>query len=108
GAFVSVPIMTGWSVPIHQATATSAALGLPIALANTVGYLIGGWSLPAALPGAFGYLYLPALVAIAFASVLAAPLGARAAHALPTAALRRAFALLLCALAGLMAWHALR
>ena len=50
GAFVSVPIMTWCNVPVHNAMATSAALGFPIALASTVGYVIGGWSLPAALP----------------------------------------------------------
>ena len=35
---------------IHNAVATSAALGFPIALSNTLGYLVGGWALPAALP----------------------------------------------------------
>lgn len=102
GAFVSVPFMTWCNVPIHQAVATSAALGFPIALASTAGYVIGGWSLPAALPGAFGYLYLPALVCIASASVLTAPLGARAAHRLDVRQLRRVFAALLYALASYM------
>jgi uncharacterized membrane protein YfcA len=108
GAFVSVPFMTWCNVPIHNATATSAALGFPIALASTAGYLIGGWSLPAALPGAFGYLYLPALLIIASASVLAAPLGARAAHRLETRQLRHAFAVLLYSMAAYMLYHALR
>jgi uncharacterized protein len=102
GAFVSVPFMTWCNVPIHNAVATSAALGLPIALASTVGYIIGGWSLPAALPGAFGYLYLPALVCIATASVLTAPLGARVAHGMNMRELKRVFALLLYALAAYM------
>jgi uncharacterized membrane protein YfcA len=108
GAFISVPIMTWCNVPIHNATATSAALGFPIALAGTVGYVIGGWSLPAALPGAFGYLYLPALLIVATVSVLAAPLGARVAHRLDTSQLRRVFALLLYALASYMFYNALR
>lgn len=99
GAFVSVPFMVWCNVPIHQAVATSAALGLPIALASTLGYVIGGWSLPAALPGAFGYLWLPALGIIVCASVLTAPLGARTAHSMQTRQLRRVFALLLYALA---------
>ena len=107
GAFVSVPFMTRGNVPIHNAIATSAALGFPIALASTAGNLIGGWSLPQALPGAFGYLYLPALAAIAAASVLTAPFGARAAHALDVRQLRRAFALLLYVLAGYMLWKGL-
>jgi uncharacterized membrane protein YfcA len=107
GAFVSVPVMTWWNVPIHNATATSAALGFPIALAATLGYVVSGWSLPAALPGAFGYLYLPALLLIACTSTALAPLGARVAHRLDTRSLRRAFAMLLYALGGYMLYQAL-
>ncbi len=109
GAFISVPFMTWCNVPLRQAVGTSAALGFPIALANTVGYVVGGWRLPAALPGAVGYLYLPALLLIASASVVLAPLGARAAHGMDVAKLKRLFALLLLGLAGYMlsqAWTA--
>lgn len=106
GGFLSVPFMTWCNVPIHQAVATSAALGFPIALANTAGYLIGGRDLPPALPGAFGFLYVPALVLIACASVLLAPLGARAAHAMDVKQLKRAFAIVLYVLAGYMLWRA--
>ncbi len=107
GGFVSVPFMTWCNVAIHQAVATSAALGFPIAVANVVGYVIGGWSLPAALPGAIGFLYLPALALIAATSVMFAPLGARAAHALNVKQLKRAFALLLYGLAAYMLYKAL-
>ena len=50
GAFMSVPFMTWCNVPMRQAVATSAALGFPIALASTVGYLISGWGQPSACP----------------------------------------------------------
>ncbi len=99
GAFIAVPFMTRCNVPIHNAVATGAAIGLPIALANTVGYVIGGWSQPAPLPGAFGFLYLPALAVISMASMLTAPLGARVAHALNVKQLRRIFAVMLFVLA---------
>jgi len=102
GAFVSVPFMTWCNVPIHNAVATSAALGFPIALAGTVGYIIAGWSLPDMPSGAIGFIYLPALMAIAAASVLTAPIGARLAHRLDMAQLRRAFAVLLYGLAAYM------
>ncbi|MEP7056393.1 MAG: sulfite exporter TauE/SafE family protein [Caldimonas sp.] len=102
GAFVSVPFMTWCNVPIHNAVATSAALGFPIALAGTIGYVIAGWSLPAMPPGAIGFIYLPALATIAAASVLTAPAGARLAHRLQMAELRRVFAVLLYGLAGYM------
>jgi len=102
GAFVSVPFMTWCNVPIHNAVATSAALGFPIALAGTIGYIIAGWSLNDMPPGAVGFIYLPALVTIAAASVMTAPFGARLAHQLNMAQLRRVFAVLLYGLAGYM------
>jgi uncharacterized membrane protein YfcA len=107
GAFISVPFMTWCNVPIHNAVATSAALGFPIALASTVGYVIGGWSLPQALPGAFGYLYLPALLVIASSSVLTAPLGARIAHGMDVGRLKRVFAVMLYLLAAYMLYKGL-
>ena len=102
GGFVSVPFMTWCNVAIHNAVATSAALGFPIALANVVGYVIAGQRLEGLPPYAFGYLWLPALVVIASCSVLMAPLGAKAAHALPVKKLKRVFALVLFVLAGYM------
>lgn len=99
GGFVSVPFMTWCNVAIHNAVATSAALGFPIALANVVGYVIAGQGLQGVPAYSFGYLWLPALVVIASCSVLMAPLGARAAHALPVKKLKRAFAVVLFTLA---------
>ncbi len=106
GAFVSVPFMTARNVPIHNAVATSAALGMPIALGGTVGYIVAGWSLPDMPAGTLGFIYVPALLTIAAASVLTAPLGARAAHRLNVEQLQRAFAVLLYALAGYMVYKA--
>ncbi len=88
---------------------SSATLGFPVAAASTLGYIIGGWRLAAALPGAVGYRYLPALLLIASASVVLAPLGARTAHGMDVSKLKRLFALLLLALAAYMltqAWRA--
>lgn len=102
GAFLSVPFMTWCNVPPRQAVGTSAALGFPIALASTAGYVISGWQLPPALPGTLGYLYLPGLVIVALASVLLAPLGARTAQRINVSALKRLFAVMLLALAASM------
>jgi uncharacterized protein len=106
GAFMTVPFMTWCNVPLHSAVGTAAALGFPIALASTLGYVVGGWSLPPSIPGAVGYLYLPALAVVAAASVTMAPLGARAAHAMNVQAFRRVFAVLLYGVASYMAWRA--
>lgn len=102
GAFLSVPYMTRRGVPIHGAVATSAAIGFPVALANVAGYLVAGQAIDNTVPGAWGYLYLPALLCIVVCSVLTAPLGARAAHAMNVKALKRVFAVVLALLAAYM------
>jgi uncharacterized membrane protein YfcA len=107
GGFVSVPFMTWCNVAIHNAVATSAALGFPIALANVVGYIISGQDVPNLPEYAFGYLWLPALVVIASCSVFMAPLGASAAHRLPVKQLKRVFASILYVLAAYMLYKGL-
>ena len=107
GGFVSVPFMTWCNVAIHNAVATSAALGFPIALANVVGYVISGQGVQHLPAYSFGYIWLPALGVIAVCSVLTAPLGARAAHSLPVKQLKRAFASILYGLAAYMLYKGL-
>lgn len=99
GAFLSVPFMTWCNVPPRHAVGTSAAIGFPVALAATAGYVISGWGLPPALPGTVGYLYLPALAVVALASTSFAPFGARTAQRLDIVVLKRLFALLMIVLA---------
>ncbi|MCL4185124.1 MAG: sulfite exporter TauE/SafE family protein [Burkholderiaceae bacterium] len=106
GGFITVPFLSHRGVTIHHAVATSAACGFPIALAGTAGYIYAGWGLE--LPGGtLGYVYLPALATIVAASVLTAPLGARAAHAMDVGMLRKVFALLLYVLSAYMLWKGL-
>jgi uncharacterized membrane protein YfcA len=62
--------------------------------------------MPGLPAGSLGYLYLPALLVIAAASVLTAPLGARTAHRMDVGQLRRIFAVLLLCLATYMLWKA--
>lgn len=107
GGFVSVPFMAWCNVPIHNAVATSAALGFPIALANVIGYVISGHNLTGLPTGSVGYIWLPALAVIATCSVFTAPLGAKAAHKLPVKQLKRVFASLLFGLAAYMLWKGL-
>ena len=108
GGFISVPFMTWCNVKIHNAVATSAALGFPIALAGTLSNVFHGWDAPGLPAGSLGFVYLPALAVIAAASVLTAPLGAKTAHSLPVKTLKKVFALVLYALAAYMAYHALK
>ena len=76
---------------------TSAALGLPIALAGAVGYGYTGLGEPGLPPMSSGYIYLPALVGIVLTSSIFAKVGAKLAHALPALVLKRIFAVFLLA-----------
>jgi uncharacterized protein len=104
GGALTVPYLIWCNVRPHQAIGTSAAVGLPIAVGGTIGYLWNGWGHPGLPAGSLGFVYLPALAIILVASVLCAPLGARLAHRLPVAVLKRIFAGLLVVLSGKMLW----
>ncbi len=107
GGTLSVPFMLWCNIRVHNAIGTSAAIGLPIAVAGTLGYIVGGWQLATLPPYSVGYVYLPALFGIAAASVLTAPLGVKLAHSLPVDKLKRIFALLLLVVATKMLVSAL-
>ena len=95
GGFVNVPYMLAHNVAMISAVSTSAALGFPIAFFNSLGYIAGGWNAPGLPPWSLGYIWLPGLLVTASCSIWTAPLGAKMAHHLPVAALRRIFAVLL-------------
>lgn len=104
GGAMTVPFLTWCNVPLRQAVGTSAAVGFPIALGGTLGYVLNGLAVGALPAGSLGFVHLPALLWVAAASTLVAPLGARLAHRLPAALLRRVFAGLLIVLAAKMLW----
>lgn len=95
GGSLTVPFLIWCNIHMRQAVATSAACGLPIALAGSVGFIVTGFN-AADLPAwSLGYVYGPALIGVAFASMLTAPLGAKLAHTLPTDSLKKIFAVFL-------------
>lgn len=106
GGFLSVPFMSWCNVKMHNAVATSAALGFPIALSGTLSNIYFGWNEPGLPAWSLGYIYLPALLVIALASVTMAPVGARAAHRMPVVKLKRIFAMVLYCLSAYMLWKA--
>lgn len=95
GGALSVPFMSWCNVPIHHAIGTSAAIGFPIAIAGTLGYIVSGLKTSDLPRYCFGYVYLPALAGVVAASVLTAPLGVWLAHRLPVGVLKRIFAVVL-------------
>lgn len=99
GGTLSVPFMTWCNLPFHTVIGTSAAIGLPIAIAGTAGYVTAGWGNVLLPSHSLGFVHLPAFLGIVAASVLTAPQGARLAHSLPVAKLKRIFAFILMAVA---------
>jgi uncharacterized membrane protein YfcA len=95
GGTLSVPFMIWHNIPIHKAIGTSAAIGFPIAVTGTVGYIVNGWGKAGLPPYSLGFVSLTALVSIAVMSVLTAPLGVRLAHSLPVDKLKKIFAVVL-------------
>jgi uncharacterized protein len=98
GGSLATTVMTLYGVPIHNAVATSAGLGVPIAIAGALGYLIAGLPHRALLPPlSIGFVSVIGVVMIAPISSWIAPLGARLAHALPRRRLEIGFGLFLIA-----------
>ena len=106
GAF-GVAIMTLCNRPIHTAVATASGFGAAIALPGMIGFMISGWGEPGLPWGSLGYVNMPAFAVMALLTTLTAPLGARMAHALDQAALKRAFAVFLALTAAHMLYGAL-
>ena len=106
GAITSIPFLLWCNVPARVAIGTAAAIGLPVAVSGTLGYISNGLAV-ADLPDlSLGFVYLPALAAIVVATVVSAPLGARASHSLPVPLLKKGLAAVLYAvtLRSLLAW----
>ena len=104
GGVMTIPLMSLCNVPMRQAIGTSAALGLPIAVAGTVGFIVTGLGkdhLPAL---SLGYVYLPALIGIVIGTFVTVPWGAKMAHSMPVTTLKKIFAVILFILATRMLW----
>lgn len=104
GGTLSVPFLTWCNVGLRRAIGTSSAIGMPIALMGTLGYAVSGLTVSGLPTASVGFVYLPALVAIALGSWLTAPFGARATHRLPVSRVKKIFAGLLYLLGVRMAY----
>ena len=92
GGSISNMILSLHGMPMHQAVGTSAALGVPITIAGTIGYMLAGLRLQELMPPfSVGFISLIGFVLMAPISSLAAPFGARLAHALSKRRLEVAF-----------------
>jgi uncharacterized membrane protein YfcA len=101
-AFITVPYMTWCNVPMRRAIGTAAAIGFPLAVASSLGYIYAGSSVSGLPEASLGYIHGPALAFIVATSVITAPLGARYTQRVPVRRLRQVFGLMMFALAAAM------
>ncbi|TNF92050.1 MAG: sulfite exporter TauE/SafE family protein [Gammaproteobacteria bacterium] len=99
GGALHVPYFSWCGVPVKHSIATAAAIGLPLAVASSAGFIIAGMNEANLPPHSLGYVNLPAFGGIVTASIIFAPLGAKLAHMLPDIVLKRFFAIFLFILA---------
>jgi len=99
GGLFSNLLMTFYGRPIHQAVATSSALAVLISIPGAIGYVYAGWPVAAHFPDvaalqwpfALGYVSLIGALLAMPTSLVTAPLGVRAAHAMSKRTLEMAF-----------------
>lgn len=95
GGSLVVPFLLHKRYKMVKAVGTAAACGLPLAILSTIGYIATGWNQQGLPQYHFGYVYIPAMIAMAIGAVLTAPFGAYLAHKLPVVWIKRFFALFL-------------
>jgi len=94
GGTMTTPFLTYNNVDIKNAIATSAAVGMPIAIAGAFGFIMAGWNVESDM-GSLGFIHTEALISIVVMSVLFAPLGAKVAHSVDGKKLKKFFAIFL-------------
>jgi uncharacterized membrane protein YfcA len=105
GGVVAIPILLHWArMDVRRVAPVSIAIMVVAAPAAVLGYVLAGSTLPGLPSASMGYVFLPAAAAMIPGAVAFAPLGARWNQRLPTATLRRLFALLLIVVGAELVW----
>ncbi len=107
GGSLSVPTIAAFGASMHTAVGTGAAIGVFIAVAGTVGFIISGWGLEGLPPLSLGYINLIAFAAVAVVAYFTAPLGVALAHRLDQKTLKLVFAAFLVFVGISMIWKAI-
>nr|WP_282437315.1 sulfite exporter TauE/SafE family protein [Vibrio amylolyticus] len=102
GGSLSVPFLSRFGVEMRKAVGSSSVCGCMIALSGMIGFILHGYNAEGLPSFSVGYVYLPALIAIASTSMFTTKIGARLASTLPTKMLKKVFALFLMFVAGTM------
>ena len=91
GGFLAMPYMVWHNVSMKHAIGTSAAIGLPVAVAGAIGYLASGIGASGVPPLSLGYVNLPALIGVVSCTMFFAPMGARVASRLAMGQMKRVY-----------------
>lgn len=95
GGSLTVPYLTRYGVVMQKAVGTSAACGLPIAIAGALGFMFFGMQQKIDVPNTIGFVHIYAFLGISVMSFFTAKLGAKVAHILSPAMLKKCFSVLL-------------
>ena len=95
GGSLTVPFLNWSGLSMKQSVGTSAACGLPIAVAGALGFAWFGQDVPNLPESAIGFVHITGFLCISVASFIMAKFGAKLAHQLPAQTLKRAFGILL-------------
>lgn len=102
GGSLTVPFLSRHGVEMRKAIGSSSVCGCVIAIAGMGGFALHGANAQGLPEYSLGYVYLPALFGIVATSMLTTRLGAKLATRLPTAVLKKIFAVFLLFIAGKM------
>ena len=95
GGSLTVPFLNWAGLPMKQAVGTSAACGLPIAIAGALGFAWFGQDVANLPEGTIGFVHIIGFFCISAASFITAKFGAKLAHQLPAATIKKSFGVLL-------------
>ena len=95
GGSLTVPYLTRYGVVMQKAVGTSAACGLPIAIAGALGFMFFGMQQQVDVPNTIGFVHVYAFLGISIMSFFTAKIGAKVAHILSPELLKKCFAVLL-------------
>ncbi len=95
GGTVLIPFMVRYQVDVRAATGTSVACGMGIGIVASICFMVLGHTAALSLPWSTGFIYWPAFLGVASASVLFAPLGTAVAYRISPAILKRILAIFL-------------
>lgn len=91
GGFIITPYLAWHNIQMKKAIGAAAAIGVPVAITGTIGYLVAGLSAHNLPPLTIGFVNVPALLGIVSCSSLFVSTGAKIASNLDGDKMKRIF-----------------